>query len=62
MANTTNADYLEGFEDGCIEVVRDRWSRSVATRYLAAVGAPINDYDAGHQAAIRATIVSCIAE
>lgn len=56
--NTTarDTDFDEGFRAGSDEATNDHWTLDLARRYFEVVGAPINEYDAGHQAGIRAAL------
>lgn len=46
-------DHQEGFNDGSREAITDCWSLSTLAKYLALVGSPTSDYDAGHQEGVK---------
>ncbi len=53
---TRSAEFAEGFAAGFDEATNDAWTREIARRYFELVGDPINEFDAGHQAGIRAAL------
>lgn len=48
-----NPEYLKGHQAAREEIMDDGWTAETAICYLALVGAPMDQFDRGHQAAIR---------
>ncbi len=48
--------FASGLVAGKREALDDAWTREQAQAYLAEIGAPISDFDAGHQAGVRLVV------